>query len=1467
MYNNPMESEQRCEIMKQSKKQMRTLKVVLSFLLSFVMVLSPMTVLASDGEKDFQSSPETEVESIVPPLGESGETASETKKEGDTTTEIVEEEPQKSVEDLEVLEISSEEELRALAKRVNDGDSMEHFHVKLTASITISGDAFWQPIGSALNTPFSGYFDGQGHSISGYIVEEEVLGGLFGFLEDAIITNLTVSSFGAPNSTSGLFFSALNTSIDLSRSDKQGRTSLFAMSRTAKPAPWDGTIQPEDKLWYDSDPTATIFMIEKPGEISYLAEKVNSGTTFSGKTIYLTKDIDIALKSAWEEIANHGANQFYGNFIGNGHTIYGLSGSLFGFVNGSTISDIVIDGADIGNEVGNGTAIAVRNVGGGKTLFSRIHVKNSTLNQETRSTSSGSTGAGAVLGYVAAGSTTEVSITQCTVENSTIKGEYITAGIFGNGQVRAISDCAVYNTKILSTGSDVPGVGGIAGYVRELTVGVAFTNCLVLGVDFGDATTFSGIGDITHNTSAIRNIVASDIRTKATPVFSPDQLIGPHVSGGGAVSEISNIFTDSPLPIGFTPTPNSTLSNPTNPYMSIEDVIKNIAWDSVADHGDYPVAESQFNNQGYSSKVMTDGVWTMDSSSWLTQKNFYPQIESLASANWNKAVPYISAAASIPIISTDSSENYREGAAEILLPTTITVGTGASKTVRNITWDGYQSLLSSGKIEEKITDDGILLTATKADVTIPLLTATLQGYKKEFTEIKLIDTVLDLVSFTPDGRNQVDADAVTEVTVTFSETIDFNDLAAGKQAMLQVKRPDGEYFTEAAFPLVSAPGKLDIAGMTAKFTVSLSAGSQYRLVLPEGAFVAASNEKRINEPLTIEFETKTVGSPIIDFVAKDPIFSLDYTLTISDLLSNLIVKEFDGTVMFDGSSSLTSGILPQEYTGPLWDDNNVDKSMDDVCSWAAAAGTASIYYRISDDTVFSSNREAASYQLYVMAISEKGRTAKRTMVFTIKGDPVWEQEPADTVHLQFTKDYDAVRNTAKKNAIAVIPQKDGTSIPCPVTVSIPEKEWNKVKESEKGPVELKLTVVAADPSVSSSSGAGRIEKEVSVFLDDPLYWTATPSPMTMHITTPRQVEQRIDFLARSFNSKIVKYDHFSNNYRTPGTYYVDVYSDPQLTTLCKQAGCKDPNHPADSVFEGAIVEVIQTPGEAIDSSWGNATATLKQATDDRYKDTGYSYSKNIVSLNPATHRMPVFLPEALAEQAYGRMEVNYTDYRWNFYSNTLNTAIKWNDEYNLEVTSKAVATSSNNAIALEFAQYGTLFGTVEFEINLEQAKKLAKNLPTENLGLYRYDGRTEEVVLVSDVMVKEGQWGSVLLNELYPTTYVLKARNAGDVVVVGTDGDLTAFYMMTKNIDRKAGTVQDGDPRYVTLPRDKKVLEQLVTGTSAQPGYTVAEVAPEPEITQGLSLPAKAALVFVAVMLLGSGVVLVIYLRDKKEGK
>ncbi len=91
--------------------------------------------------------------------------------------------------------IQTAQELANLAYAINHDDTATYSkcYYQFGADINLGGEQSWTPIGDA-SYKFQGHFDGAGFTVSGlYIDSDEDYQGLFGFIENATIQNLTVA--------------------------------------------------------------------------------------------------------------------------------------------------------------------------------------------------------------------------------------------------------------------------------------------------------------------------------------------------------------------------------------------------------------------------------------------------------------------------------------------------------------------------------------------------------------------------------------------------------------------------------------------------------------------------------------------------------------------------------------------------------------------------------------------------------------------------------------------------------------------------------------------------------------------------------------------------------------------------------------------------------------------------------------------------------------------------------------------------------------------------------------------------------------------------------------------------------------------------------------------------------------------------------------------------------------------------
>ncbi len=258
---------------------------------------------------------------------------------------------------------------------------------------------------------------------------------------------------------------------------------------------WDGTA---DTSWYnEADSEFTITTAE---QLAGLAELVNGGNSFNGKTIKLTADLDLS-NYAWTPIGTSiydkspetpDVKMFAGNFDGGNHTITGLTSegyvpaasettsteysfALFGFVYAANISNVKL--ADV-------------NIDGG-TRF------------DSDGNSVAGSGVAALIGYYYVKNEKECVIENCHVLSGTVKASNNMGGLIGFLDSQKTTPQKVNITiENCSNAADVTSeareAGGILGllnasrddYTPTMAGSIAFKNC----TNAGDITTLDGGG-------------------------------------------------------------------------------------------------------------------------------------------------------------------------------------------------------------------------------------------------------------------------------------------------------------------------------------------------------------------------------------------------------------------------------------------------------------------------------------------------------------------------------------------------------------------------------------------------------------------------------------------------------------------------------------------------------------------------------------------------------------------------------------------------------------------------------------------------------------------------------------------------------------------------------------------------------------------------------------------------------------
>jgi hypothetical protein len=269
---------------------------------------------------------------------------------------------------------------------------------------------------------------------------------------------------------------------------------------------WDGSVATgfAGGTGTEADP----YLISNGAELAYFAQQVNSGNSFSGRHIKLTRDILLneineggtfvsPTPRAFTRIGTDSSLSFQGNFNGDGNKVIGLyinintwlhyggffgyaaagsvirNVSIFGIVNGgyetggvAGYTDGVITGCEVSCTV-NGKETHTGGVAGNAGPASEIS------DCVISGTVSGRSYVGGVAGQ------TEGDITECSFDGTVTSNDFYAGGIAGY----AAGQSVVSHSTVSGTVSGRSYVGGVAGKMDKTITGCS-SDCTVTGHDF-----------------------------------------------------------------------------------------------------------------------------------------------------------------------------------------------------------------------------------------------------------------------------------------------------------------------------------------------------------------------------------------------------------------------------------------------------------------------------------------------------------------------------------------------------------------------------------------------------------------------------------------------------------------------------------------------------------------------------------------------------------------------------------------------------------------------------------------------------------------------------------------------------------------------------------------------------------------------------------------------------------------------
>ena len=239
---------------------------------------------------------------------------------------------------------------------------------------------------------------------------------------------------------------------------------------------WDG-VSVDTKFAGGSGTESDPILIETAAQLKLLADKVNSGTRYSGVYFKLISSINLNEK-AWTPIVN-----FSGNFDGNGNKIEGLKvnsgvAGLFGTISGATLTNLYLQGQVKGSDragllVGKGYGTINRITTEGKVdggsydggICGELDYNSSSITNCTNKCNvTGNTSrCGGIVGRIFAGQSQNIIIIN-NINMGTISSTFYSGGIVGDGTEHIYGSLNVINNVNYATAKADKYAGGIIGY-------------------------------------------------------------------------------------------------------------------------------------------------------------------------------------------------------------------------------------------------------------------------------------------------------------------------------------------------------------------------------------------------------------------------------------------------------------------------------------------------------------------------------------------------------------------------------------------------------------------------------------------------------------------------------------------------------------------------------------------------------------------------------------------------------------------------------------------------------------------------------------------------------------------------------------------------------------------------------------------------------------------------------------------
>jgi len=363
-------------------------------------------------------------------------------------------------------------------------------------------------------------------------------------------SGLTLSSVGMISGTPASGSTGTKSfTVRASAEGCNSKTAVFTLTITAADTdePSAGGTGTPKTTWYTANTSAATFTINDAEDLAGLAQLVNNGNTFSGKTIILGANIDLDIyktgttfNSGYGWIPIGGSGSFRGVFDGGGKTINNLSintgknyQGLFGYVSsGGMVKNLKLTNVNItGYESVGGVAGSISDLTGDGSTIQNCSVEGNIAGHWEVGGVAGVNYGGIILNCSSSGECKGINI-DYNVNNGEIGG---IAG-YNTGNIK---NC--YSTSKCSA---VLSTGGLVGINIDGTIENCYASGNVISENYSGGLIGEVLGTGTvKNNAALNNIVYSS--------YNNGTLIGRVISSIGEYTALDNNYANQNMIVKY----------------------------------------------------------------------------------------------------------------------------------------------------------------------------------------------------------------------------------------------------------------------------------------------------------------------------------------------------------------------------------------------------------------------------------------------------------------------------------------------------------------------------------------------------------------------------------------------------------------------------------------------------------------------------------------------------------------------------------------------------------------------------------------------------------------------------------------------------------------------------------------------------------------------------------------------------